>query len=137
MSLLIDVGPEEERAPDDGALFVDRRVLAFRAPALCEILTTVWLDGGTGMQARAIHFLTAGQILRVEVDLNGRLSQRSLRANELLPLLIAWCIGSRIALPSQAEKAVHITSGGAVLDCGITHFSLPRYRRKRLQEWAR
>lgn len=134
MSLLIEAEREPAGPPDDGALFVDRRVLAFRAPALCEMLTRVWLDGGTGMRALGVRFITSRQMLQVEVDVLGHRMERSLRSSELLPLLIAWCIGARIALPSHAEKTVRITSGGAVLDCGITHLSLPPYRRRKLGE---
>lgn len=143
MSLLIEVEPEPPRPPDDGVLFLDRRVLAFRAPALLEILTTVWMDGGVGMRACGLRFITSRQLLLVEVEALGRREERSLRAGELLPLLIAWCIGARIALPSQAEKAVRITAGGVVLDCGTTHLSLPPYHRRRpgeprvLGEWQR
>ena len=143
MSLLIEVEPEPPRPPDDGVLFVDRRVLAFRGPALLEILTTVWLDGGTGMRALGLRFVTSRQQLLVEVDVLGRRMERTLRAGELLPLLIAYCIGARIALPSHAEKAVRITTGGVVLDCGTTHLSLPPYRRRRpgeprvMGEWER
>ena len=131
MSLLIEVEREPAGPPDDGALFVDRRVLAFRAPALCEMLTRVWLDSGTGMRALGVRFITSRQMLQVEVDVLGQRMERSLRSSELLPLLIAWCIGARIALPSHAEKTVRITSGGVVLDCGITHLSLPPYRRRK------
>ena len=142
MSLLIEVEPEPPPPPDDGVLFVDRRVLAFRAPALREILTTVWLEGGTGMRALGLRFFTSRQLLVVEVEALGRRMERNLGAGELLPLLIAWCIGARIALPSHAEKAVRITQGGVVLDCGTTHLSLPPYRRPRtgarvLGDWSR
>ena len=143
MSLLIEVEPEPPPPPDDGVLFVDRRVLAFRGPALLEILTAIWMDGGTGMRARSLRFITSRQLLLVEVETPGQRLERSLRASELLPLLIAWCIGARIALPSHAEKAVRVTAGGVVLDCGITHLSLPPYRRRRageprvLAEWER
>ena len=143
MSLLIEVEPEPPRPPDDGVLFVDRRVIAFRAPALLEILTVVWMDGGTGMRARAVRFITSRQLLQVDVDMHGARAERSMRAGDILPVLIAWCIGARIALPSQAEKAVRVTAGGVVLDCGITHLSLPPYRRRRpgeprvLAEWER
>ena len=142
MSLLIEVEPEPP-LPDDGALFVDRRVLAFRAPALLEILTAVWTDGGIGVRAVGLRFGTARQILLIEVEQQGQRMERSLRAGDLLPLLIAWCIGARIALPSNAEKAVRITTAGVVLDCGVTHVSLPPYRRRRpgeprlMGEWAR
>ena len=54
-------------APDEpadySAVFVDRRVIAFRAPALCALLTSVWQDNGSGMHARAIRFSTAQQML--------------------------------------------------------------------------
>ncbi len=117
--------------PDDGAVFVDRRVIAFRAPALCAILSTVWQDTGAGMRALSLRFSTARQMLHVETDLAGSRIERQVPAGELLPLLIAYCIGARIALPSQAEKSVRITSGGAVLDCVIAHGSLPPFRRQR------
>jgi len=144
MSLLIEVEPEPvpPRAPEDGALLIDRRVLAFRAPALLEILNAVWAEGGTGMRARGLRFITSRQLLLVEMGAPGG-DERSLRAAELLPLLIAWCIGARIALPSQAEKTVRITSGGAVLHCCVTHLAVPRYRRRgpggprALAEWER
>lgn len=118
-------------AGDDGAVFVDRRVIAFRAPALCAILTAVWQDSGTGMRALSLRFATARQMLHVESDLAGDRVERQVPAGELLPLLIAYCIGARIALPSQAEKSVRITTGGAVLDCVIAHGSLPPFRRQR------
>lgn len=142
MSLLIDAEPEPPRQ-DDGALFVDRRVLAFRGPALLEILSTIWMEAGLGVRAQGLRFITSRQILTVEVDVLGNRQQRNLGAADLLPLLIAWCIGARIALPRHAEKAVRITAGGVVLDCGVTHLSLPAYRRRRpgepqvMGEWAR
>jgi len=119
-----------DATPDDGAVFVDRRVIAFRAPALCEILSVVWLDAGTGMRATAMRFSTSRQMIHATVDLAGGEMERNLPASELLPLLIAYCLGARIALPSQAEKSVRITSGGAVLDCVTTHGSLPHFRRR-------
>ncbi len=130
-------------APDDGAVFVDRRVIAFRAAALCQLLTAVWQEAGTGMRARDIRFSTSRQMIHVAVDLLGERLERNLPASELLPLLIAYCLGARIALPSQAEKSVRITSGGVVLDCVIAHGSLPAYRRRRgdhgrvMGEWER
>lgn len=130
-------------APDDGAVFVDRRVIAFRGPALCDILSAVWLDAGTGMRAAGIRFSTSRQIVHVTVDLLGERLERNLPASELLPLLIAYCLGARIALPCHAEKSVRVTSGGAVLDCVIAHGTLPSYRRHRpdtsrvLGDWER
>lgn len=128
MSLLIEAEPEP---PDDGVLFVDRRVLAFRAPALLEILNAVWADGGTGMRARGLRFLTSTQQLMIDVQIERRRSERSMKAGELLPLLIGWCIGARVALPSMAEKSVRITPGGVVLDCCTSHLGMPEYRRLR------
>jgi hypothetical protein len=121
----------QHATPDDGAVFVDRRVIAFRAEALCDILTIVWSDAGIGLRACAIRFGTARQVLQVEIEMRGERLERQVSAGELLPILIAYCIGARIALPSQAEKSVRITSGGAVLDCVIAHGSLPRFRRRR------
>jgi hypothetical protein len=124
-------------APDEpadySAVFVDRRVIAFRAPALCALLTSVWQDNGSGMHARAIRFSTAQQMLHVEVEQAGRRLGRQVLSSELLPLIIAYCIGARIGLPANAEKSVLITTGGAVLDCVIGHGSLPPYRRTRAQ----
>lgn len=143
MSLLIEVEPEPPPPPDDGVLFVDRRVLAFRAPALLEILTAIWSDGGTGMRARSLRFITSRQLLMVGVELAGARTERTLRAGEVLPLLIAWCIGARIALPIHAEKSVRITAGGLVLDCVASHLSVPGFRRRRpggprvVGEWER
>lgn len=143
MSLLIEVEPEPPPSPDDGVLFVDRRVLAFRTPALLEILTAIWTDGGAGMRARSVRFNTSRQILTVEVDGPGHSVKRTLRAGDLLPLLIAWCIGARVALPIHAEKSVRITPGGVVLDCVASHLSLPTFRRRRpggprvVGEWER
>lgn len=131
-----------DAAPDDGAVFVDRRVLAFRAAALCELLTAVWQESGAGMRATGIRFSTSRQMLHVAVALSGERLERNMPASELLPMLIAWCLGARIALPSQAEKSVRVTSGGVVLDCVIAHGNLPGYRRKTdrgrvLGEWER
>lgn len=131
-----------DAAPDDGAVFVDRRVIAFRAAALCELLTAVWHDAGAGMRARSIRFATSRQMIHVVVDVLGERMERNLPASELLPLLIAYCLGARIALPSQAEKSVRVTSGGVVLDCVIAHGSLPAYRKRPdrgrvMGEWER
>lgn len=122
-------------APDEpaeySAIFIDRRVIAFRAPALCALLTSVWQDNGSGMHVRAIRFSTAQQMLHVEVDQAGKRLERLVLSSELLPMIIAYCIGARIGLPVNAEKSVLITTGGAVLDCVIAHGSLPPFRRKR------
>jgi len=122
-------------APDEpgeySTVFVDRRVIAFRAPALCALLTSIWQDNGSGMQARAIRFSTAQQMLHVEVEQAGRRLERQVLSSELLPLIIAYCIGARIGLPANSEKSVLITTGGAVLDCVLAHGGLPPFRRKR------
>lgn len=83
------------------------------------------------MQARAIRFSTAQQMLHVEVEQAGRRLERQVLSSELLPLIIAYCIGARIGLPANSEKSVLITTGGAVLDCVLAHGGLPPFRRKR------
>ena len=132
-----------DEAAETSAVFVDRRVIAFRTPALIMLLTSVWQENGSGMQVRAIRFSTSQQKLLVEVEQAGRRLERQVLSSELLPLIIAYCIGARIGLPANAEKSVLITTGGAVLDCVIAHGSLPPFRRKRahaarlMGEWER
>ena len=134
-----DVAPG---APEDGAVFLDRRVLAFSASALCEALTAIWQGAGTGMRAVGVRFSTARQMIHVEVEMGRERLERPLRASELVPLLIGFCMGARVALPSRATKSVRVTSGGVVLDC-IMHGGLPEYRRPRgdaarvLGDWGR
>ena len=120
-----------DAAAENDAVFVDRRVIAFRAPALCALLTSVWQENGSQVQVGAIRFSTAQQKLMVEVEQAGRRLERQVLSSELLPLIIAYCIGARIGLPANAEKSVLITTGGVVLDCVIAHGSLPPFRRKR------
>ena len=128
---------------DGHEVFVDRRVIAFRVPALRALLTSVWQENGSRMQVLAIHFSTSQQKLLVEVEQAGRRLERQVLSSELLPLIIAYCLGAQIGLPANAEKSVLITTGGAVLDCVIAHGSLPPFRRKRgpaarlMAEWER
>ena len=120
-----------DAAAENNAVFVDRRVIAFQAPALRALLTSVWQENGSQVQVGAIRFSTAQQKLMVEVEQAGRRLERQVLSSELLPLIIAYCLGARIGLPANAEKSVLITTGGAVLDCVLTHGSLPPFRRKR------
>ena len=120
-----------DETADSSAVFVDRRVIAFRAPALSMLLTSMWQENGSGMQVRAIRFSTSQQKLLVEAEQAGRRLERQVLSSELLPLIIAYCIGARIGLPANSEKSVLITTGGAVLDGVISRGGLPPMRRKR------
>ena len=132
-----------DAAAENNAVFVDRRVIAFRAPALRALLASVWQENGSQVQLGAIRFSTSQQKLMVEVEQAGRRLERQVLSSELLPLIIAYCLGAQIGLPANAEKSVLITTGGAVLDCVIAHGSLPPFRRKRgpaarlMGEWER
>lgn len=134
---------EADSGMQEGAIFVDRRALAFKERALCGALNALWKENSTGVRAAGAKFLTAQQQVILTLNVGDQTEHRTLGAAELAPLLIGYCIGARLPLPASAVKTVTVNPGGVLLDFMLAYTTMPAYRGMKtpsarvLGEWTR
>lgn len=134
---------DAEGGLQEGAIFVDRRALAFKERALCGALNALWKENSTGVRAAGAKFLTAQQQVILTLNVGEQTEHRTLGAAELAPLLIGYCIGARLPLPASAVKTVTVNPGGVMLDFMLAYSTMPAYRGMKtpsarvLGEWTR
>jgi len=118
--------------PHREAALVDRRVIGFRARAICDALNALWQANGHGVQAVGIDLLPADQAVVVTTQSAGGLSARRLERHELTTALIRYCGGARVPLPAAAAKNVTVTADGVLLDLTLALKAAPAFRTTRL-----
>ena len=134
---------EADTGVQEGAIFVDRRALAFKERGLCDALNALWKENSTGVRAAGAKFLTAQQQVVLTLNVGEQVERRTLGAAELAPLLIGYCIGARLPLPASAVKTVTVNPAGVLLDFMLVYTTMPPYRGMKtpsarvLGEWTR
>jgi hypothetical protein len=115
------------RDPDAAAL-IERRVLAFRPAALVAAMQR----GGKGLgllkeeEVTEARPLPDRQAVAFTLRQDGVATERVLGIPELTAMLIAYCIGAGLPLPSRAGKTVQVTQGGVTLDFVMSFAAPPR-----------
>ena len=74
---------EADSGMHEGAIFVDRRALAFNERALCGALNALWKENSTGVRAAGAKFLTAQQQVILTLSVGDQTEHRTLGAAEL------------------------------------------------------
>lgn len=113
------------------AAMVDRRVIGFRARAICDALNAMWFANGHGVQALGVDLLPDDQAVVVTTRSSGGLSSRRLERYELTAALIRYCGGAQVPLPVAAEKHITITSEGVLMDLTLVMKTTPAFRKLR------
>lgn len=113
------------------AAMVDRRVIGFRARAICDALNALWFVNGHGVQAVGLDLLPDDQAVVVTTQSAGGLSTRRLERHELTTALIRYCGGAQVPLPVAAEKHLTITTEGVLMDLTLVMKAPPAFRKPR------
>lgn len=113
------------------AAMVDRRVIGFRARAICDALNALWRAHGHAVQAVGIDLLPGDQAVVVTTQSAGGLSARRLERHELTTALIRYCGGARVPLPAAAAKHLTVTEEGVLLDLTLALKATPAFRAPR------
>lgn len=113
------------------AALVDRRVIGFRARAICEALNALWVANGHAVQAIGIDLLPEDQAIIVTTQSAGGLAARRLERYELTTALIRYCGGARVPLPAAAEKHLTVTTEGVLMDLTLALKAPPGFQKPR------
>ena len=135
--------PDGVSEPEPAAI-VDHRVILFRRPALCDAFTRSVHARFTAATRpvvtaepvptrQAVRFVTEGDA-GCSIELG---------ADDLISLMIGYCVGVRIPIPARASKTVHITPQGVTIEFRSIFKALPSFdpaRKREVKangEWAR
>jgi hypothetical protein len=118
------------RDPEQAAL-IDRRVIAFRPLALVAAMQSAGPQLGLLSEEEVTEArpLPGRQAVAFDLRHDGTISERVLGAAELGSVLIAYCIGAGVPMPSRAGKTLEVTRGGVTLDFVTTYGTPPRRTR--------
>lgn len=113
---------------DPNAALIDRRVIAFRVPSLIAAMEQVGPSLGliTGQAVTDAATLPAEQAVLFQLGHGPAAERRRVGGAELAALLIAYCLGAKIPLPSRATKSISVTGNGVLLDLVVSLASPPR-----------
>lgn len=112
----------------DEAALVDRRVIGFRARAICDALNGLWQANGYAVQAVGLDLLPDEQAVVVTTQSAMGLSARRLERHELTTALIRYCGGAQVPLPVAAAKHVTVTVEGVLMDLTLALKTAPAFR---------
>jgi hypothetical protein len=116
--------------PDPLAALIDRRVLAFRPPALIAAMECVGKQLGLRDEEDIVSVAFQPKLTAISFSLldGAATREKVVGGSDLAGLLIAYCVSTSVPLPSRASKTVTVLEHGVMLDM-IVSYRKPPHRR--------
>ncbi len=114
-------------AIDPDAILIDRRMIVFKPYMLCAAVEQAGRARLELPLTEVTHVaLQPGtQSVRFRFGFGEAAIEREMGGAELAALLIVYCIGARIPLPTRAAKTVSVTRSGVLLDFVMSFTTAP------------